>query len=347
MNKLKIALMACVAAAPLPAFAEVTPPAPPPPLGLFEVLEGVATVNFQVAVPANPATSPPTAAKAAALSANDAGFGIGDDGESIIGYKVSNTGTTTITPAVPENPATVEIEAKPAVATTAITETDVQLNSAGVTFSKLTGTSTCDLNAQATACSSGTSATDVTALVGSTAVTADGVTVKAGQKTVSLASTGLNNGDNVLAGVAAGVADTDAANFGQLKAARTDLTAVRNDLTAETNSRNAALTAVRSDLTAVRNDLTAETNSRIAADGVLRDQIASSTATAIALGGAVILPDVKFSLSGNVGFYQGATAIAVNAAARVAPNTYLTGAFGGGLSKYGDVGGRVGFAIGF
>jgi hypothetical protein len=103
---------------------------------------------------------------------------------------------------------------------------------------------------------------------------------------------------------------------------------------------------------------TAETNARIAADAalttkinnvdsVLRDKIASSTATAIALGGAVILPDVNFTLSGNVGFYEGAQAIAINGAARVAPNTYVTGAVGGGLNKRGSVGGRVGVVFGF
>jgi autotransporter adhesin len=61
----------------------------------------------------------------------------------------------------------------------------------------------------------------------------------------------------------------------------------------------------------------------------------------------VILPDVNFTLSGNVGFYEGAQAIAINASARVAPNTYVTGAFGGGLNKRGAVGGRVGVVFGF
>lgn len=111
-------------------------------------------------------------------------------------------------------------------------------------------------------------------------------------------------------------------------------------ITNETNARIAADNALGQ-------RITDETNARIAADNVLRDQIASSTATAIALGGTTILPDTNFTLSGNVGFYQGAQAVAVNAAAKVGENAYITGAVGGGLNKQGNVGGRVGFVIGF
>lgn len=56
---------------------------------------------------------------------------------------------------------------------------------------------------------------------------------------------------------------------------------------------------------------------------------------------------MKFSLSGNVGFYEGAQAIAMNAAYQVSPNVYLTGAVGGGLNKGGKLGGRVGFVVGW
>jgi hypothetical protein len=110
--------------------------------------------------------------------------------------------------------------------------------------------------------------------------------------------------------------------------------------TAETNARIAADNALGA-------RITAETDARIAADNLLRDKIASGTATAIALGGAVVLPDVKFSLSGNVGFYEGAQALAMNAAYQVSPNVYLTGAVGGGLNKGGKLGGRVGFVVGW
>ena len=79
----------------------------------------------------------------------------------------------------------------------------------------------------------------------------------------------------------------------------------------------------------------------------MRDQIASSTATAIALGGNAILPDVNFTLAGNMGFYNGATAVSINAAGKVSSNVYLTAAVGGGLNKQGKVGGRVGVVFGF
>jgi hypothetical protein len=59
------------------------------------------------------------------------------------------------------------------------------------------------------------------------------------------------------------------------------------------------------------------------------------------------MPNVNFTLSGSVGFYEGAQAIAVNGAARVSNNAYVTGAIGGGINEGGSVGGRVGFVFGF
>ena len=79
----------------------------------------------------------------------------------------------------------------------------------------------------------------------------------------------------------------------------------------------------------------------------LRDKIASSTATAIAMGGSTILPDTNFTLSGNVGMYEGASAVALNAAGRVSEKVYVTAAVGGGLNKGGKLGGRVGVVFGF
>jgi hypothetical protein len=144
---------------------------------------------------------------------------------------------------------------------------------------------------------------------------------------------------------------TDTSVASEARARIASDTALGNRISAEETARIAADTAERNarvaaDL-ALDSRITNEINDRIAADNILRDKIASSTATAIALGGAVILPDVNFTLSGNVGFYEGAQAIAINASARVAPNTYVTGAFGGGLNKRGAVGGRVGVVFGF
>lgn len=86
---------------------------------------------------------------------------------------------------------------------------------------------------------------------------------------------------------------------------------------------------------------------RIAADDALRDQIASSTATALALGCNAILPDANFTLAGKMGFYNGATAVSINTAGKVGSSVYVTAAVGGGLNKQGKVGGRVGVVFGF
>jgi len=100
--------------------------------------------------------------------------------------------------------------------------------------------------------------------------------------------------------------------------------------------------------------MASEQSARIAADDLLNarvddieDRISSSTATAIALGGMGFLPDTRFNLAGNVGFYEGAQAIAVNAGVRVTDRVAVTGGVGGGLNKGGKVGGRVGFIVGF
>jgi hypothetical protein len=131
----------------------------------------------------------------------------------------------------------------------------------------------------------------------------------------------------------------------------TRVTATANGLTKEVADRIAADTANNNariaEDTRLAGLITAESNARVAMGQELSDRIASSTATAIALGGAALLPDMGFTLSGNVAFYEGAQAIALNAAAKVGPNAYVTAAAGGGLNKRGSVGGRVGFVIGF
>lgn len=129
------------------------------------------------------------------------------------------------------------------------------------------------------------------------------------------------------------------------------VTTVANAVSKETADRIAADTANNNARIAEDkrlNDLiTAEGQARVAMNSELRDRISSSTATAIALGGAALLPDMGFTLSGNVAFYEGAQAVALNAAAKIGPNAYLTAAAGGGLNKKGNMGGRVGFVIGF
>ena len=65
------------------------------------------------------------------------------------------------------------------------------------------------------------------------------------------------------------------------------------------------------------------------------------------MGGATILPDTNFTLAGNVGVYEGATALAINAAGRLSEKVYLTAAVGGGTNKGGKLGARVGVVFGF
>jgi hypothetical protein len=128
-------------------------------------------------------------------------------------------------------------------------------------------------------------------------------------------------------------------------------TALTTRIGAEETARAAADTALGA-------RITAENSARVAADNALgaritdldntlRDKIASSTATAIAMGGSTILPDTNFTLSGNVGMYEGASAVALNAAGRVSEKVYVTAAVGGGLNKGGKLGGRVGVVFGF
>lgn len=128
-------------------------------------------------------------------------------------------------------------------------------------------------------------------------------------------------------------------------------TANTTAITAETAARIAADTAEANARIAEDKRLggliSAESSARMAQNQELRDRISSSTATAIALGGVALLPDMGFTLSGNVGFYEGAQAMALTAAAKVGPNAYLTAAAGGGLNKKGSLGGRVGFVLGF
>jgi hypothetical protein len=128
-------------------------------------------------------------------------------------------------------------------------------------------------------------------------------------------------------------------------------TALTTRIATEETTRAAADTALGA-------RITAENSARVAADNALgaritdldntlRDKIASSTATAIAMGGSTILPDTNFTLSGNVGMYEGASAVALNAAGRVSEKVYVTAAVGGGLNKGGKLGGRVGVVFGF
>jgi len=76
-------------------------------------------------------------------------------------------------------------------------------------------------------------------------------------------------------------------------------------------------------------------------------RIASSTAVAVAMGGAAFLPDMKFNLTANVGTYDGAHAGALQLGALVSPHVALNAGVATGFNKQGSTAGRVGVTFGW
>lgn len=76
-------------------------------------------------------------------------------------------------------------------------------------------------------------------------------------------------------------------------------------------------------------------------------KIASSTALAVAMGGAVFLPGMKFNLTANVGTYEGAHAGSIQFGALVSPHVAVNAGVATGFNKGGKTAGRVGFTLGW
>jgi len=76
-------------------------------------------------------------------------------------------------------------------------------------------------------------------------------------------------------------------------------------------------------------------------------QASAGTASAIALSGNSFLPGKSFNLTGNVGTYRGAVAMALQVGAMVSPNVALNAGVAKGLNKNGKVGARAGFTVGW
>ena len=90
---------------------------------------------------------------------------------------------------------------------------------------------------------------------GDTKISNGGVTITnpAGSP-VTLGPTGLNNGGNTITNVAPGVNNTDAANYGQVKAAKTEVQAGKNvTVTSTTGANNQTIYTVNTDFTSVAN----------------------------------------------------------------------------------------------
>lgn len=80
---------------------------------------------------------------------------------------------------------------------------------------------------------------------------------------------------------------------------------------------------------------------------LLDNRIASATAAAVAMGGAVFLPGKRFNLTANVATYDGANAGSLQIGALLNDNVAVNGALGVGLNRSGKTAGRVGVTLGF
>ena len=110
------------------------------------------------------------------------------------------------------------------------------------------------------------------------------------------------------------------------------------------------LFAVTQDITALENDVALLFLEDIAINNRIddaNDRAASGSAVAIAMGGAMFLPDKTFNLTGNMGLYRGAWAGAMNVGAMISPNAAINAGIGAGFNKKGKVGARAGFTFGW
>ncbi|MEM6477313.1 MAG: YadA-like family protein, partial [Pseudomonadota bacterium] len=80
---------------------------------------------------------------------------------------------------------------------------------------------------------------------------------------------------------------------------------------------------------------------------IMNEEIASSTAVAVAMGGTTFLPDQNFSLSANIGTYDGAHAGSFSIGALVSENVAVNAGVATGFNRNGKTAGRVGVTIGF
>ncbi|MCX7864279.1 MAG: YadA-like family protein, partial [Novosphingobium sp.] len=76
-------------------------------------------------------------------------------------------------------------------------------------------------------------------------------------------------------------------------------------------------------------------------------RLASSTAVAVAMGGAAFLPDMKFNLTANMGTYDGAHAGSIQLGALISRNVAVNAGVATGFNKNGKTAGRVGLTIGW
>jgi hypothetical protein len=120
-------------------------------------------------------------------------------------------------------------------------------------------------------------------------------------------------------------------------------TQLATGLANETSSRIAADMALATQVGALGSRLD-QMDSRL---DRLDDHMASSTAVAVALGGATFLPDKHFNLTANVATYDGAHAGAFQFGALLTPNVAVNAGVATGFNRRGKTAGRAGFTIGW
>ena len=170
--------------------------------------------------------------------------------------------------------------------------------------------------------------------------------VALGAGTVNTAANQVAIGGRTLTGVAAGTlsADsTDAVNGSQLYATNS---ALEQSLMAQSAASAQRLGAVD-----FATDLRVDALESLALGfgndlKRLDSKLAGSTAIAIAMGGGVIFPDSRITITANLATYDGAHAGALQVGALVAPKTAITGAVAGNFNKRGKIAGRIGVSFG-
>ena len=159
--------------------------------------------------------------------------------------------------------------------------------------------------------------------------------VALGAGTATTAANQVHIGGRTLEGLTAVTpvsGGTAAATTGQLFTTNTNVT----NLTTR-------VTAAEADIdTLFLNDI------ELARDIGRTDRRASAgTAVAIAMGGALFLPDKSFNLTGNIGVYRGSWAGALNIGALIGDSLAFNAGLGKGINRGGKIGARAGFTVGW
>ncbi len=187
--------------------------------------------------------------------------------------------------------------------------------------------------------------------------------------TVSVGSASSTSGfQRRIVNVAAGTGEFDAVNAGQLNrvsslaglAQANAATAQNNANTALSNASSALAQNVAQDarLSAIE-VLNNEQNNRFSALEAVTNNVGGrisnlelesrqsvgGIAAAMAMGGAVIVPDATVSMSFNLATYRGEQGFSGSVIGKVAPKVYISGGFAGSTVK-GSTGGRVGITFG-